>query len=149
METMAAELTTTTTALPREAARALEIELPKRVPEVAKACYWERGEEKGMRRVYLNWDEEALRERLTQYVSKRTQGSAISFLTHEKAGKAWYDLDKASLEGLHTDKLYALGKGQQEQARWQLQQLRSEVEKACAAILEPWLTKMAADPDIF
>jgi len=149
METMAAELTTTTAALPREAARALELELPKRVPELAKACYWERGEEKGMRRVYLNWDEAALRERLTQYVSKRTQSSAISFLTREKAGKAWYDLDAASLEGLHTDSLYALGKAQQEQARRQLTELRSEVEKACAAILEPWLTKMTADPDIF
>ena len=45
--------TKNTEALPREAARALEIELPKRVHRIERVSYWEKGEQYGKRRAYI------------------------------------------------------------------------------------------------
>ena len=84
--------------LPREAARALEIELPKRVSGIENVCYWQKGEQFGLRRVYIN----------------ATSGS-----------KCWFDLDHVEIEG---DK-------------------NEELERACNAILSPWLEKLAEIED--
>lgn len=88
----------TINALPREAARALEIELPKRVHRIERVSYWERGEQFGKRRVYVT-----------------LRGNASK--------KCWIDLDTVTLVGLKDD----------------------EVERACDAILRPWLENMAEE----
>lgn len=89
---------TTVTTLPREAARALELELPKRASGIENVCYWQKGEQFGLRRVYVN----------------TTSGK-----------KCWYDLDNVEIEGDKSE----------------------EIERACNAILAPWLEALAEDPD--
>ena len=123
--------------LPREVARALEIELPKRVPAVKSAKYWARGEQFGKRRVYIEFSEEAVLEELSECCHKKVCGSALRWL--RKAGKCWFDLDSAKLEGLRTEKLSCLGKQQTENARAVLGDFRAEVEAACKDIISPWL----------
>lgn len=137
-------MTTNNTALPREAARALELELPNRVPAVKSAQYWERGEQYGKNRVYVNFIEEAVLEQLGEYCSKSTSNGAAGWLRRE--GKCWYDLDSAELQGLRTEKLCCGGKKQTENAQGVLDDLRAEVESACNAIIAPWLEKLAEDP---
>ena len=68
------------TGLPREAARALEIELPKRVHRIERVSYWEKGELYGKRRAYIT-----------------IRGNA--------AKKCWIDLDSASLVGLKDEEV--------------------------------------------
>ena len=65
----------TINALPREAARALEIELPKRVHRIERVSYWEKGELYGKRRAYIT-----------------IRGNASK--------KCWIDLDAITLVGL-------------------------------------------------
>lgn len=67
--------TKSTEALPREAARALEIELPKRVHRIERVSYWERGEQFGKRRAYIT-------------------------LRGNTSKKCWVDLDTITLVGL-------------------------------------------------
>lgn len=136
--------TNATINLPREAARALELELPNRVPAVKSAQYWERGAQYGKNRVYVNFIEEAVLEQLGEYCSKSTSTGAAGWLRRE--GKCWFDLDSAELEGLRTEKLCCGGKKQTENAQGVLEDLRAEVESACNAILAPWLEKLAEDP---
>ena len=132
--------------LPREVARALEIELPKRVPAVKSAKYWERGEQFGKRRVYIEFSEETVLEELSEYCHKKVCGSALRWLRSE--GKCWLDLDAAKLEGLRAEKLSCLGKQQTENARAVLGDFRAEVEAACQAIISPWLEpKPAPKPE--
>lgn len=135
---------TTINSLPREAARALELELPNRVPAVKSVQYWERGEQFGKRRAYISFSEETVAEELAEYCSRGTRTSALSWLSRD--GKCWFDLDSAELQGLNTTKLSCLGKRQTENARGVLEDLRNEVEAACNAILTPWLEKLAEDP---
>ena len=123
--------------LPREVARALEIELPKRVPAVKSAKYWERGEQYGKRRVYIEFSEENVLEELAEYCHKRVCGSALRWLRNE--GKCWFELTSAKLEGLRTEKLSVLGKQQTENARDVLGEFRAEVEAACQDVISPWL----------
>lgn len=134
----------TTITLPREASRALELELPNRVPAVKSAQYWDNGEAYGKRRVYVNFIEETVHEELSEYCHKSSAGTATRWLRQE--GKCWFDLDSAELEGLRTEKLTCVGKRQTENARGVLEDLRSEVERACDAILTPWFEKLAEDP---
>lgn len=132
--------------LPRDVARALEIELPKRVPAVKSANYWERGEQFGKRRVYIEFSEETVLEELSEYCHKRVCGSALRWLRNE--GKCWFDLSSAKLEGLRTEKLSCLGKQQTENARDVLGGLRAEVEAACQEVISPWLEpKPAPKPE--
>ena len=136
-------MTTKNEALPREAARALELELPNRVPAVKSAQYWERGEQYGKRRVYVTFNEATVAEELNEYCHKGNATTALRWLSRD--GKCWFDLDAAELQGLNTDKLSCLGKRQTENARGVLEDLRAEVESACDAILAPWLEKMAEE----
>ena len=133
-----------TTTLPREAARALELELPNRVPAVKDVQYWERGEQYGKRRVYIHFIDSAVLEDLNEYCHKGNANTALRWLSRD--GKCWFDLDAAELQGLNTERLSCLGKRQTENARGVLDDLRSEVEAACNAILAPWLESMAEDP---
>lgn len=130
--------------LPREAARALELELPNRVPAVKSAQYWERGAQYGKNRVYINFIEGTVMEALSEYCSKSTSNGAAGWLRRE--GKCWYDLDSAELQGLRTEKLFCGGKKQTENAQGVLEDLRKEVEAACDSILRPWLEKLGEDP---
>lgn len=130
--------------LPREAARALELELPNRVPAVKSVQYWERGEQYGKRRSYIQFIDAVVAEELNEYCHKGNATTALRWLSRD--GKCWFDLDSAELEGLDTEKLSCLGKRQTENARGVLEDLRSEVEAACNAILSPWLENMAEDP---
>lgn len=130
--------------LPREAARALELELPNRVPAIKNAQYWEAGEKYGKRRVYINFIEETVLDELSEYCHKGSATGALSWLRRD--GKCWFDLDSAELSGLRTEKLCCGGKKQTENARGVLEDLRNEVEAACNAILTPWLEKLAEDP---
>ena len=141
---MTTQHTTNTTTLPREAARALELELPNRVPAVKNAQYWEAGEKYGKRRVYINFIEETVLEALSEYCHKSSANAAAGWLRRE--GKCWFDLDSAELQGLNTERLSCLGKRQTENAQGVLEDLRAEVEAACNAILRPWLEKLAEDP---
>lgn len=131
--------------LPREVARALEIELPKRVPAVKSAKFWERGEQFGKRRVYIEFYEETVLEELSEYCHKSVCGSALRWL--RSAGKCWFDLSSAKLEGLRTEKLSCLGKQQTENARAVLGDFRAEVEAACKDILAPWLEPKPESPE--
>ena len=136
---------TTINTMPREAARALELELPNRVPVVKSAQYWERGEQFGKRRVYVTFNDEAVMEELNEYCHKGNATTALRWLGRD--GKCWFDLDAAELQGLNTERLSCLGKRQTENARGVLDDLRGEVESACNAILSPWLEALAEDPD--
>ena len=133
-----------TTTLPREAARALELELPNRVPAVKSAQYWERGEQFGKHRVYVTFNNEPVMEELSEYCHKGNATTALRWLSRD--GKCWFDLDAAELQGLNTEGLSCLGKRQTENARGVLDDLRGEVESACNAILSPWLEQLAEDP---
>ena len=130
--------------LPREAARALELELPNRVPAVNSATFWERGEQFGKRRVYVTFEDAAVLDELNEYCHKSNANTALRWLT--KDGKCWFDLDAAELQGLNTEGLSCLGKRQTENARGVLEDLRGEVEAACNSILSPWLEQLAEDP---
>lgn len=130
--------------LPREAARALELELPNRVPAVKSVQYWERGEQYGKRRSYIHFSEALVAEELSEYCYKGNANTALRWLSRD--GKCWFDLDSAQLEGLNTERLSCLGKRQTENARGVLDDLRNEVEAACNTILSPWLENMAEDP---
>ena len=135
----------TNNTLPREAARALELELPNRVPAVKDVQYWERGEQYGKRRAYIHFSEATVAEELNEYCHKGNATTALRWLSRD--GKCWFDLDSAELEGLDTARLSCLGKRQTENARGVLDDLRSEVDSACNAILSPWLENMAEDPE--
>ena len=71
--------------------RAIEIELPKRVPAVEEATYWRKGSSFGKHRVYIHLED------------------------NDRA--IWFDLRNLELDGID-DK---------------------EIEKACKAIVSPWL----------
>lgn len=134
----------TINSLPREAARALELELPNRVPAVKSVQYWERGEQYGKRRAYIQFIDSVVAEELNEYCHKSSANTALRWLI--KDSKCWFDLDSAELEGLNTERLSCLGKRQTENARGVLEDLRREVESACNAILSPWLEQLAEDP---
>ena len=71
--------------------RAIEIELPKRVPTVEEANYWLKGASFGKHRVYIHLE--------------------------DSTKQIWFDLRNLELDGID-DK---------------------EIEKACKAIIYPWL----------